>query len=271
MVHKKFGILLNGGGNRVFFNLGFLQELRKHGIRPSLFVGVSASSAVMFEEIFGGNGESLKYFGDRLNKNKKNFYWINRPHFPHNGIYETSIKEIFEKYWNTSKSKVAWKIVAAKTKPNFVVLKCFISSFLLLLRGTALSNYILKSLGIKNVIFSSKDYFSKEEIINIIVGSSTIYPFICPHFYKKSLILDGGLFNVDSKSIFKGFDKVIVLRPVKGVSEVRDKKLYIFPSKKIPFNVLDYTNGDKLSEMYAFGKEEAQSQLAAIKKYLQID
>ena len=65
----KLGIFLNGGGNRVFFDLGFIQELKKQGIKPSLLVGLSASSAIMFEEILGYEGISLKYFGKRLKKN----------------------------------------------------------------------------------------------------------------------------------------------------------------------------------------------------------
>jgi len=268
MRKKDLGMFLGGGGNKVFFNLGFIQELRRQGVSPSLLVGVSASSSIMFEEILGCEGFSLKSFGKRLRENKKNFYLFSKNHFPHNDIYKNSIDELFRQHKKFSEINIHWKILASQSSKRFYRTKCFLSSLILLLERSFMKNFLLKIFGVKERIFDSKENFSKKDLINIIMGSSTIYPFIQPHFYEDNLILEGGLINVNYNSLFQKNKKILVIIPEKGETKIIRGRLHIFSSINVLSNVLDYTNEKKIFDLYNQGRNEAKMQLGIIKNYL---
>lgn len=269
MKQNNLGIFLGGGGNKVFFDLGFVQELRRQKIIPKLLVGVSASSAIMFEEILENEGISLKNFGKRLKKNKKNFYFFSKNHFPHNDIYKNSIQKIIGTGKRLPKTNISWKILTSRTSKKFCKIKCIFSSIVLLMDKILIQKIFTKVFGIKRKIFSSKDNLSAKDIINIIMGSSTIYPFIQPHFYKNDLILEGSLINVNYSSLFQKNKKVLIINPCKGRTKIIKKYLHIFSSTKVPLNILDYTNENNIFDLYNQGRREAKFQLGIIKNYLQ--
>ena len=268
MKQKPLGIFLPGGGNRAFFELGFLHELKKHNIVADLLIGVSSSSAVMLEEIFNMPGVSLDFFGKRLRANKKNFYFFKKPHTPHNEIYRGSIKELLDRYKYIPKNKMSWKIIATETSKSNVKTKSILASFLLLLKPRAMKKMGLTLLKAEEKIFSSEDNLRTKDLLNIIMGSSMIYPFIKPHFHKGKLLMEGGLSYWDFSNLFAGCEKALIVNPQKGKTKKIKNKLHIFSKKKIPLNILDYTSKEKIQKLYVLGKNEARSQLAIIKKYL---
>jgi len=269
MKQNKLGIFLGPGGNMAFYCLGFLDELKSRGIAADLLVGTSASSAIMLETIFNKPGISLKYFGKRLEANKKNFYFLKRPHLPHNDIYKGAIEELLSKYKKISRSKMEWKIITTQTSKKYMYLKLVAATFLFSLKQKPAKNIILSLLRAKERIFSSKDKLSPSDLENIIIGSSTIYPFIKPHFYKGKLLMEGGLPYWNFKKIFKGCDKIIIINPKKGKTKSADNILQIFSTKKVPLNILDYTSKEKIIDLYNLGKIEAGAQLPVIKKYVE--
>jgi len=236
--------------------------------KPDFLIGVSASSAIMFEEILEDYGASLKNFGKGLRENKKNFYWFRKNHFPHNDIYRESIQKVVGKYETLPKKTIPWKILVSETSRSFYNLKCFLSSFIMIFHKTNIASSFCKLIKIKTKEISSENNLSSREIIKIILGSSTLWPFIRPQFYKNKLLLEGGLIRANYGALFKKYNKSLVINPYIGKTRIIGKQLHIFSSTKGPLNILDYTNEKKIYELYNQGKREAKIQIEIIKDYL---
>ena len=78
------------------------------------------------------------------------------------------------------------------------------------------------------IYVSSEENLPLKDVITVIMGSSTIYPFIKPHFYKGDLLLDGGIATKDFSSLFKGMDKGLIIEATRGRTRVKGKYLRIF-------------------------------------------
>jgi hypothetical protein len=253
---NNLGVYLEGGGNKVFFSLGFLQEIRKQGVRPSLFVGVSASSAIMFEEIVGYEGESLKIF-----------YCFKKEHFPHNRIYSDSVAEFLAHVPDIPKKK-KWKIVVSLSSAKFCRLKSFLSSLVIAFPFKWLKKSFRRLMGVEVLSFGPRDFRNLKDLANVIVGSSTIYPFIKPHFFNGKLLMEGGLASPDYEHFFKDCERSLVINPSKGETKKIGNSLFVFSSEDVPLNVLDYTHEKKIFELYNLGRKEARKQMSVIKDYL---
>ncbi len=274
---KKIGLYIEGGGNKVFFANGVLKVFNENKIKVDHVFGISSSSAILFAYLFNCNNFVLKIFGKKLRENKRNFYYFKKKHFPQNDIYKNSIEEMFEKYFDNFKDKnLNYTIIASSTSIRFKRLKGVFASFSLILDIIFLKilpkNYFLKL--IKKVFnisefyfYSSKEHTSKD-IINVIMGSSTIYPFIDLHTYRNKLILEGSFAQANYNLLLEKYEKKIVIHNDFGKTQIRDNTLHIYSSIKIPENILDYTDENKIINYHNAGEIEAKRNLGLIKSYL---
>lgn len=95
---SEIGVFLCGGGNKVLFGDGFLNELESRGIKPDYWTSKSASGGIMIGQLLGRSNELLRIFLSKCRKNKKNFYLLRREHFPHDRMLRTSLLELIDRY-----------------------------------------------------------------------------------------------------------------------------------------------------------------------------
>jgi hypothetical protein len=274
-MEKKYelGIFLGGGGNTVFFTDGILKVLEKNGINIDYSVGISASSGMMLGHIFNCENHSFNVFSNRIRKNKKNFYFFRKKHFPHDEIYRNSVSELLLKYrTNKNKRKFNYSIIASQMPKKYSKTKATISIIVLILKYYCKINLTKTFRNICNVsplVINSSDRLKNKELINIIMGSSTIYPFIDLYYYKNKLLLDADFLDLNYDKCLSNCKKgIVIYSTMSKKSYIKDNILHIFPKKNLPFDVLDYTNDKELIKFRKEGEKEANEYLNLIFDFL---
>jgi len=269
---NKIGVFLGSGGNKVFFVNGVLKVFAEEKINLDHLIGLSSSSAVLFIHLLNCHEHSLDIFGNRLKKNKHNFYFNKKEKFPHNKIYKSAITEMFNTYGLPKNNKISYTIIATQTEPKSKKIKGLIATLVMGLKFLKINILpgIKKILEIKPLYIQSDEIkkMSQKEITNLIMGSSTIYPFIKLNVLNEKLILEGDLAEVDPIKLLAKFDKKIIIHTTRGNTEIKNNILHIYSSQPIPNDILDYTDDTTIRTLYENGKKDTQDNLDLIKNYL---
>jgi predicted patatin/cPLA2 family phospholipase len=272
---NKVGAYLGSGGNKAFFVNGALSELHKNEFHLDHLSGFSSASAIMFAHKFGCHEEVLKLFSKRLSKNESNFnLGITRAGiFPQSDIYKNSIQEMFERFSDQDNPDISFEIVASHTTPRSLkVLDSYIGLNVLHAMASKEKEIerikkLNKKFDINPIYFSSQDNLGKKDLISVIMGTSSIYPFIDLHYLNNRLLLEGKLALVDPSDMLKGFGKQIMVLTRQGKTEVKDNVLYIRSKNPIPNNVLDYTSEKPIQTLHFHGQEIVKDNLELIGNY----
>jgi hypothetical protein len=267
-IMNKVGVFLESGGNKVFFVNGVLRMLKEHNFKINHLVGLSSSSAILFAHKFNCHNEILKIFGDRLKNNSKNFYFRGDS-FPQNNIYESSIKDMFKQFSCRDKKEISYRIIASQTSMKFKKLKGISSTVAMFLeeRGVDCIKMLNKIFNINSVFIDSNSKITRNCLISVIMGSSTIYPAIKLHLLGNKLILEGKLAKINPVDMLSNFDKRIIVHTKKGKTKIKDDILHVYSSKDIPNNILDYTSKKPIEELHKNGENEVIDNLGLIKEY----
>jgi hypothetical protein len=265
----KLGIFLEGGGIRTFYGGGVIDELKALGVRPDYYVGISASAGTIFGNMHDCSEEIIKIFGKKCDENKKNFYWTKKPHFPHNEMMGGALGEIFSRHIPRPNSK-DYAIIAGITSKNNEIAKKYAVSILMLgkILGINFFDKLRKTLNIEEAKITQKDGLTGKEIVNFIMGSSSIYPFIKQHYYQGKLLVEVNSLNLDYEKILRGCNKGIIIHNAKGKTFIRGKMLHLYSKKTLEWNILDYTSKEKLQELRKEGKRQVREQIGMIRAFL---
>ena len=152
------GFVLSGGGTRGFTHLGILKALDEIGVKPDIISGVSAGA---ISGAFIAGGYSPEKTMDIILENKLMYYF--RPTWKGMGFLNMDkIHSFYNKYFPDNKFE-ALKIP-------------------LIVSAT-------------DITHGETIYFSKGNLINPIIASSSIPVIFNPVPYKDMLLLDGGILN----------------------------------------------------------------------------
>ncbi|HEY4487674.1 MAG TPA: patatin-like phospholipase family protein [Candidatus Paceibacterota bacterium] len=266
----KLGAFLEAGGNKVFFVNGILGVLNKENIKIDLLVGSSSSAPIILAYLLNQNIDALELFAAKLDKNKRNFYLFNKPHFPHHEIYKDSVSYLVQKY-QSQKIDGHFVIFGARTSSNMAVLKGSLASVFLILKhglGVNLLGLFRKILKIHEIRITERDRLSNTEMTDFIMGSSTIYPFIDLHRMKGSLILEGSLLNINRDEVLSNCEKKIIIHTKQGITRIVNDTLHIYADQAIPSNVLDYTSGARVIWLHKLGEAVMLQNLALLRDFM---
>jgi len=265
---NKVGVFLEAGGNKAFFVCGVLKKFCEKNIKVNHLIGLSSSSSILFTHCFKCHDEMLEIFANKLKKNKKNFYFLDE-HFPQSNIYESSIRYMF-KYYDKKKIDMDYTIIASHCSKKLKKTKGIFATITMAFENKKFSYIKIfdKVFDVKSFVVDSSMKLDNESLINIIMGSSTIYPAIKLHEYNNELILEGNLARINQKQMLKNFDKKIIIHTDKGKTKVEDDILHIYSKYKIPNNILDYKDDRPIRELFKNGKEEVEDNLELIQYYL---
>ncbi len=266
----KLGIFLEGGGIRTFYGGGVIDEIKNLGIKPDFYVGISASAGTIFGGMFNCSDKIIEIFGKKCDDNSKNFYFFRKPHFPHNEMMEEALIEIFKKCIKKPNNK-EWEIISGITVKKKTYLKTHLVLYLMILKNIFhinLFKYFRKFLDIREKMINNNDKMEGKEIVNFIMGSSSIYPFIKSHYYENNLLVEANCLDLNYEKCLGNCKKGIVIYNQEGKSYMKNNILHLYSTQKLEWNILDYTSKEKLQKLRKIGINEVKKQKEIIKKFI---
>lgn len=265
---QSIGLFLEAWWNKVFFVNWVLEVFNQNNISVDHIYALSSSSAILFAHLHSCHQTAFEIFYEQIKSNKKNFYLFSQNKFPHNKIYKSSIQKMFLSY--NKEISHNYTIVASYTQKSREKFKARVSTLFLmtgLFRKSEIVRKFRELLWLETLLVSNLDNLSKESLIDIIMWTSTIYPFINLHYFQDKVILEGALSNDKFEEFRQNHTKNIVIHTKFGKTEVVGNVLHIYyPSKSI-WNILDYTNEESIATYYKAWQQEAQAHIELIKKF----
>ncbi len=272
----KNGLAIYAGGNHIFYIAGVLKRFFEKGLKFDAVATYSAGSAILPFLIDENFGDAPEIFGRYLDRNPRNFYPANlfgeHDAFPQDRIYSGAISEIvqFDKTAGYPKPlRVIVSELASGTLPDGIV-----GSFALM--ALALNNLaktetpsifltaFKRFFSVEGEIVDVRQCKSREEIIEVILGSSTIYPFI--HIRRRAgrLMLDGKLSLVSPVAALQDCDSVLSIHAHHSFLPVRTGLQSVFPLSKVRVGPLDYVGSAGIKAAFAQGYSEGEVHYARL-------
>jgi hypothetical protein len=266
----KNGLAIYAGGNHIFYIAGVLKRLFEKGLKFDAVATYSAGSAILPFLINDDFAGAPAIFGPYLDRNARNFYPANlltgQDVFPQDRIYSGAVAEIVEFDKTAAYPKPLRVIVstlASGAFPEWLVGSCAVVALALNnLAKTATPSIFLtgfkRFFSVDGDIIDVRQCKSRDEIIQVILGSSTIYPFI--HIRRRAgrLMLDGKLSLVSPVSALEDCDHVLSIHAHHSFLPVRDGLQSVFPLSKVSVGPLNYVGSDGIKTAFAQGYSEGE-------------
>lgn len=274
--NKRNGLAIYAGGNHIFYIAGVLKFFTEKGLRFDAVATYSAGSAILPFLIDDNFEDAPEVFGRYLDRNTRNFYpahlFTKDDIFPHDQIYSGAISSIVDLKKTLEYNKPLRVIVSEFESYNsadgLVGLCAFVSLLLNSLAKTATPSIFLrifKSLfSIECNVVDIRQCTSKEEIVDVILGSSTIYPFI--HIRRRAgrPMLDGKLCLTSPVEALGDCEHVISIHAHHSFLPRRDGLLSVFPLSKVQVGSLDYVGSAGVKSAFAQGYSEGAQHYARL-------
>jgi Patatin-like phospholipase len=272
----KNGLAIYAGGNHIFYIAGVLRRLFEKGLKFDAVATYSAGSAILPFLINGNFAAAPEIFGPYLDRNARNFYPANlftgQDVFPQDRIYSGAVTEIVE-FDRTAQYlkplRVIVSLVESGAFPEWLVGSCSVAALALNnLAQTDTPSIFLRSFkrffAVEGEIVDVRQCKSREEIIEVILGSSTIYPFI--HIRKRAgrLMLDGKLSLVSPVSALHDCDNVLSIHAHHSFLPVRDGLQSLFPLSNVQVGPLNYVGSEGIKTAFAQGYSEGEVHYARL-------
>ena len=266
----KNGLAIYAGGNHIFYIAGVLKRLFEKGIKFDAVATYSSGSAILPFLIDGKFEDAPRIFGPYLDRNARNFYPENlfsrQDVFPQDQIYSGAVTEIveFDKTAVYPKPlRVIVSLVDGGAFPEWLVGSCAMAAMALnnLAQSDTPSVFLTsfkRFFAVEGEIVDVRRCQSREEVIQVILGSSTIYPFI--HIRKRGgrLMLDGKVSIVSPVSALGDCDNVLSIHAHHSFLPVRAGLQSIFPLTKVKVGPLNYVGSEGIKTAFAQGYSEGE-------------
>jgi predicted acylesterase/phospholipase RssA len=270
MTYKyKVGLAVFAGGNHIFYIMGLLNSLLSKGLTFDVLSTYSAGSAIVGDILNDSLDKPFLYFKKLLKINKKNIYleniFNNKEIFPHNRMYTDVIEHILLPQLIQNSDKVV-RVISTRINSSFPRTKAFLSMLSLLAYsktkktiGEDLLRIVKRLFKLESVIFTNQDFSSYERSLNIILGSSTIYPFIKLHSVDGKFYIDGKHGMVSPIDVLSDCEHVLSLHAHGSWPTLRPNLVQHFPPQKVKVSPLDYTDAKGIEIAYQRGISDGHS------------
>lgn len=279
--HSPFkNVVFAGGGSRCLWQVGFWSVAAPElNIKPEVIAGVSAGAAMACMLIAGTAEKTLELFKSMTANNSKNFYFSrlfsDMSAFPHEKMYRAGLNfglngDSFAKLRKGPEIRITLSRLPKFLGPSSATLYgTTMYYFEKLLKHPVHPTFGLKS-GYKPEYFRVSDCETHDDLVNLIVASSSTPPFTPLQIWKGAPALDGGF--VDNVPVFAVRDRpgrtlvLLTRRYMDSAIPLPGEKVYIQPSQTIPISKWDYTNPEGLQGAYDLGKKDAESFLKGLNR-----
>lgn len=266
----KKGLAIYAGGNHIFYILGVLEYLFERGIQFDAVATYSAGAAIVPFLIDGHFERAIDIFSRCLDENDRNFYWrhlFTRARvFPHDEIYSRAIDEIVDFDQTAQYDKPLRVIVSEfgshKHGDGFVGV-CAFASLLLNRYSTKTTPSVFltafkSTFSVKGQVIDLRHCKSKDEICNLILGSSTIYPFIQLRRRGGNTMLDGKMSLLGPIDILQDCEHVLSIHAHHSFVTQREGLASLFPKRKVTTGPLNYVGSSEIKSAFAQGYAEGR-------------
>lgn len=272
---RGLALTLAGGGNRAFWQIPVLERWW-HRLEPAIgAVGAcsaGASSAVTW--LSGRQRETHEYWLGRRAEVRRNFEWHRllrgRRPTPHEPIYRDTLRfALAEGGLERIRALPFPVLVLAAAFPGWlpasVAVVAGMTAYSLereMNRGK-LHPRSGRVLGFRPVVVDARSSETVEDLVDLVIASSSTPPFLPIGRHRGRRLLDGGM--VDNAPAFmaeqvEGIRRNLVLltRPYPPASVGwQGHRLYLCPTRPVPINRWDYTELWRVEETLALGREDA--------------
>lgn len=191
--------------------------------------------------------------------------------FPHNNIYESVVRKILSND-DICHSNTIVRVIATGYYGPFAPFVAFIGMLALLVYsknkdtfGEKILKFYKKIFRLKELIYTNNDFCNQELAIKIILGSSTIYPFIKLKKIDKLILIDGKHSMLNPVDMLNDCRYVLSIHAHKTWPIQRDNLFSIFPLKRVEVHPMDYTNPQAIKKAYHQGIREGLIHYRSIK------
>jgi hypothetical protein len=272
----KNGLAIYAGGNHIFYIAGVLKRLFERGLKFDAVATYSSGSAILPFLIDGKFEDAPRIFGPYLDLNARNFYPANlfsgKDVFPQDRIYSGAISEIVE-FGKTAAYPKPLRVIVSELEsgafPDWLVGSCSVVALALnnLAQTDTPSVFLTgfkRFFAVEGDVVDVRQCKSKAEIVQVILGSSTIYPFI--HIRRRAgrLMLDGKLSLVSPVAALQDCDQVLSIHAHHSFLPVRAGLHSIFPLSKVRVGPLNYVGSEGIKAAFAQGYSEGEVHYARL-------
>lgn len=254
-------LVLQGGGARCFYTLGFLQVVGPALTGVRQVVAVSASSAMACAHLAGGHREALALFAALVRKNRSNFYLSRvlrgqRP-TPHLEMYQGAMREFLtpERFARIREHEQRLRIVVAKgpTRSKLLVVGLAAMTVLRPRPAPLLRPHVLCADAMTDA----------SELVSAVLASSAFPPFTPVPTLPRSghAIIDGGAVAPVPVAALAGAPRrplVVLTRPTPRLPLPAGLPL-IGPQSPLPLRTWEYTDEPGLHHVYALGRRDGEA------------
>lgn len=274
----KNGLAIYAGGNHIFYILGVLKYFFERRLKFDAIGTYSAGAGILPFLIDGNFERAIDIFARHLDKNSRNIYWQNiftrERVFPHDEIYRRTISEIIN-YEKTIEYDKPLRVVVSEFKSRIfgdsLVGVCAFVALLLnrYSKKTTPSIFLttFKSVfSVKGDVIDIRKCKSKDDILNVILGSSTIYPFIQLRRRGGNTMLDGKMSLMSPVDILEDCENVLSIHAHHTFLTQRNGLVSVFPINKVKVGPLNYVGSSEIKSGFAQGYEEGKQLYERLKQ-----
>ncbi|MEM8562793.1 MAG: patatin-like phospholipase family protein [Pseudomonadota bacterium] len=267
-------VVFAGGGSRCMWQVGFWEGARQGGLdlqsSTRYLVSTSAGSAMATACALGRGRDALDLFMEMTAQNPRNIYWSHllpgsgKPLLPHMGMYRKALEDFLQPGDLKTLGSITLEFLMARYPrwmPSGVgaLLAFSIYGLEKHLTGVLHPSWTQR-LGFQPLIAGNRDVTSEQELIDVILASSTVPPVLRTQGFRGQRVLDGGI--IDNVPAFltesrAGDTLVLLSKRYRQPLPVSDSRYYMQPSEPIRIDKFDYTNPSGLKDAFDLGRRDA--------------
>ncbi|MBO6938308.1 MAG: patatin-like phospholipase family protein [Deltaproteobacteria bacterium] len=283
---RDLAITFAGGGSRAFYQLGFLERWADELMpRTAAIAGCSAGAAMATLLVSGRVAETRTFFAEQRRGvrgllNLRSFREEGSP-FPHEGIYRRTLMHGLSEggFERIQQAPFPLYFVASaipRVMPAVLGIALGLGTYQLekRFRPRQLHPQLPRRVGFATHVVDARECASPDDLIELILSSSSTPPFTRRGRHRDRRLLDGSL--IDNAPAFlaerePGVRRSLVLltRPYpEGSTGLQGNRLYVAPREKLPIKRWDYREAAPVDETLAAGRADAERFEADLQRFL---
>jgi predicted acylesterase/phospholipase RssA len=268
-------VVFAGGGHRCWWQAGFWDQVTGEiELHPRVIGGVGAG-AVMACLLYGNDSRrALAWYERELAGVRTNISWFNLARrgqrlMPHAAIQRKALRALLggegfrQLMWRAPEIRVQFTRPPPGMAPARAVLRALFAARLAGSRSGNHDSAIGERLGFINQVRRVQDCRGERELVDLLVASCSRPPFSPVESIDGEPCMDGSLVDevpIGAVADVPGQTLVLTTRRSPGLAPtyVRDGRMYVQPSERVPVASWDTTSSARLQNTYDLGRRDGE-------------
>jgi predicted acylesterase/phospholipase RssA len=261
-------LVLQGGGCRCFFTLGFLEAAGDTLTGVRQIAAVSASTAMACAHLIGKHRQALETFASRVRQNRRNFH-VDRllrgeNPMPHHSMYRDALLEAFagEAFAQLLAQPIRLRLATSRVPGRSLAVAMGLGVLFLLRRQPPplLQVHVIEA----------HDLTSREDLADAVLASSAFPPFTpVPQRHDHQLIDGGAVAPVPHQALDGARQPLFILTRPQPLWPMPAGAHYIAPETDLGVSTWDYSDEALLRRVYEAGLRSGEHFRRAPRVWLQ--